>query len=131
MTGVCHDPRPNPSMRTPYLTLCLLLALGQVTLAEIVVGGREYSRAVGEAGKKGEWVLYPKGAPQEAGYRRWLTKRVLVDAAAGVPLANAQAIRSKATTWPLTLTYTEFPGAHEIRPAELQAAMAWLGELAG
>ena len=79
-------------MRTPYLTLCLLLVFGHVALAEIVVGGREYSRAVGEAGKKGEWVLYPKGAPQEEGYRRWLTKRVLVDSDAGVPLANVQGV---------------------------------------
>lgn len=46
-----------------------------------------------------------------------------------IPLANAQAIRALAATWPVTLTYTEFPGAHEIRPAELQAAMAWLQEL--
>jgi phospholipase/carboxylesterase len=30
---------------------------------------------------------------------------------------------------PLALTYNEYPGAHEIRPAELQAAMAWLAEL--
>jgi len=48
-----------------------------------------------------------------------------------IPLANAQAIRARAATWPVTLTYTEFPGAHEIRPAELTAAMRWLGELAG
>ena len=48
-----------------------------------------------------------------------------------IPLSNAQAIRAKAATWPVTLSYTEFPGAHEIRPAELQAAMAWLGALAG
>ena len=48
-----------------------------------------------------------------------------------IPLANAQAIRAKAAGWPVDLSYHEFPGAHEIRPAELQAAMAWLGELAG
>jgi len=48
-----------------------------------------------------------------------------------IPLANAQAIRAKAATWPLVLTYNEYPGAHEIRPAELQAAMRWLGELTG
>jgi phospholipase/carboxylesterase len=48
-----------------------------------------------------------------------------------IPLANAQAIRAQAATWPVTLTYNEYPGAHEIRPAELQAAMRWLGELAG
>lgn len=47
-----------------------------------------------------------------------------------IPLANARAIRAMAATWPVALTYTEFPGAHEIRPAELQAAMSWLGERA-
>jgi phospholipase/carboxylesterase len=46
-----------------------------------------------------------------------------------IPLPNAQAIRAMAATWPVMLTYTEFPGAHEIRPVELQAAMAWLAEL--
>jgi phospholipase/carboxylesterase len=48
-----------------------------------------------------------------------------------IPLASAQAIRAKAATLPVALTYTVFPGAHEIRPAELQAVMAWLGALVG
>ena len=48
-----------------------------------------------------------------------------------IPVASARAIRDLAATGPLTLTYNEFPGAHEIRPAELQAAMQWLGERAG
>lgn len=47
-----------------------------------------------------------------------------------IPLASAHAIRDHAMKLPLTLTYSEFPGAHEIRPAELAAAMAWLGALA-
>lgn len=46
-----------------------------------------------------------------------------------IPLASAQAIRAHAATLPLALTYREFPGAHEIRPAELQAAMQWLDGL--
>ena len=48
-----------------------------------------------------------------------------------IPLASAQAIRDWATARPLALHYREFPGAHEIRLEELQAAMGWLGELAG
>ena len=48
-----------------------------------------------------------------------------------IPLASAHAIRDHATKLPLTLTYTEFPGAHEIRPAELAAAMAWLDAQVG
>jgi phospholipase/carboxylesterase len=46
-----------------------------------------------------------------------------------IPLASAQAIRAHAATLPVALTYREFPGAHEIRPAELQAAMQWLDGL--
>jgi phospholipase/carboxylesterase len=48
-----------------------------------------------------------------------------------IPIASARAIRDLAGMLPLALTYNEYPGAHEIRPAELQAAMAWLGALAG
>lgn len=46
-----------------------------------------------------------------------------------LPPAHAQAIRALAQQWPLTLTYAEFPGAHEITPDELAQAMAWLGQL--
>ena len=48
-----------------------------------------------------------------------------------IPLASARQIRDHASTLPLALTYQEFPGAHEIRPAELAAALRWLGNLAG
>jgi len=48
-----------------------------------------------------------------------------------IPVASARAIRELTGMLPLALTYNEYPGAHEIRPAELQAAMAWLGALAG
>lgn len=43
-----------------------------------------------------------------------------------IPLASAHDIRDHAARLPLVLSYAEFPGAHEIRPAELQAAMQWL-----
>ena len=48
-----------------------------------------------------------------------------------IPIASARAIRDLAGTLPVALTYHEYPGAHEIRPEELQAAMQWLGDLAG
>jgi phospholipase/carboxylesterase len=48
-----------------------------------------------------------------------------------IPIASARAIRDLASTLPVALTYNEYPGAHEIRAAELQAAMQWLGDLAG
>jgi phospholipase/carboxylesterase len=46
-----------------------------------------------------------------------------------IPLASAQDIRDKLSGLPLDLRYTEFPGAHEIRPAEFSQAMAWLNSL--
>ena len=48
-----------------------------------------------------------------------------------IPIASARAIRDLASTLPVALTYHEYPGTHEIRAAELQAAMQWLGDLAG
>ena len=46
-----------------------------------------------------------------------------------IPPSAAQATRELARTLPLTLSGTDFPGAHEIRPAELQATLAWLQSL--
>ena len=46
-----------------------------------------------------------------------------------IPLANAHAVRAYLEATPVDLSYAEFPGAHEIRPAELKAAMDWLGRL--
>jgi phospholipase/carboxylesterase len=48
-----------------------------------------------------------------------------------IPLASAQAIRDWSAARPLAMRYREYPGAHEIPLEELQAAMGWLGELAG
>ena len=46
-----------------------------------------------------------------------------------IPPSAAQATRELARTLPLALSGTDFPGAHEIRPAELQATLAWLQAL--
>lgn len=59
--------------------LFLLLASAVVLHGQIAVGGKKFDRAMAEAGTKGEWVLYEKGAPQNEGTRRFLTKRVLVE----------------------------------------------------
>ena len=48
-----------------------------------------------------------------------------------IPLAHAQAIARHMAPLPVTVTYREFPGAHEIRPAELSATVTWLDSLAG
>ena len=47
-----------------------------------------------------------------------------------IPLTSAHAIRSHVQRLPLQLSYHEYPSMHEIRPDELQAAMAWLQDLA-
>ncbi|MDD2711630.1 MAG: alpha/beta fold hydrolase [Simplicispira sp.] len=46
-----------------------------------------------------------------------------------IPLAHAHAIRDHLQTLPVRLSYQEFPGMHEIRPAELAQSLAWLKAL--
>ena len=48
-----------------------------------------------------------------------------------IPLAHALAIAQHMASLPVSVTYREFPGAHEIRPAELAATVAWLDSLVG
>ena len=46
-----------------------------------------------------------------------------------IPVAHAQSIAHYVQTLPVNLTYREFPSAHEIRPSELAATVAWLQAL--
>jgi phospholipase/carboxylesterase len=46
-----------------------------------------------------------------------------------IPPAAAQATRELAGSLPLSLAGSDFPGGHEIRPAELQGTLAWLQSL--
>ncbi|MBT2332425.1 phospholipase [Variovorax paradoxus] len=46
-----------------------------------------------------------------------------------IPPSAAQATRELARSLPLALSGSDFPGAHEIRPAELQGTLAWLQSL--
>lgn len=79
-----------------YLIATVLLVLGSASShAQIPIGGKKFQRSVVESGPKGEWVLYEKGAPQNEGTRRWLTKRVLVELQAGqdiAPLRNVAGV---------------------------------------
>lgn len=70
------------------LVLLLLLAASSLLHGQIVVGRRQFERSMTETGPKGEWVVYEKGAPQNEGTRRWLTKRVLVELAPGTKAAS-------------------------------------------
>lgn len=46
-----------------------------------------------------------------------------------IPVASARETRERVSGLPLRLSYAEFAGGHEIRPAELRGAMAWLDGL--
>ena len=46
-----------------------------------------------------------------------------------IPLTSAHAMRDHVQDLPLALEYHEYASAHEIRPDELQASMAWLDAL--
>ena len=67
-------------------------------------------------------------APAEAlrGKQLWLSHGTEDNV---IPLAHAMAIARHMGSLPVTMTYREFPGAHEIRPAELVATVSWLDSL--
>ena len=71
-----------------FATLLTFLLCSSSLLGQIVVGGKQFERSLTEIGTKGEWVIYEKGAPQNDGTRRWLTKRVLVELAPGTKAAS-------------------------------------------
>jgi len=87
-------------------------------------------------GRRGGWVghrrLRPRvvrrPAPADAlrGKQLWLSHGTHDNV---IPLANAQAIAHHMAPLPVTVTYREFPSAHEIRPSELAATVAWLESL--
>lgn len=73
--------------------------------------------------------VIPLAAPADAlrGKQLWLSHGIHDNV---IPLANALAIAHHMAPLPVTVTYREFPGAHEIRPAELNATVTWLDSLA-
>ena len=72
--------------------------------------------------------VLPLQAPPDAmhGRKLWLSHGTHDNV---IPLANAQAIAQHMATLPVSVSYHEFPGAHEIRPSELAATVAWLESL--
>ena len=72
--------------------------------------------------------VVPLSAPADAlrGKRLWLSHGTHDNV---IPLAHAQAIAHHMAPLPVTVTYHEFPSAHEIRPSELAATVAWLESL--
>ncbi|MBV7542800.1 alpha/beta hydrolase [Acidovorax sp. sic0104] len=73
--------------------------------------------------------IVPLFAPADAlrGKQLWLSHGTHDNV---IPLAHAQAIAHHMGPLPVAVTYREFPGAHEIRPAELSATVTWLESLA-
>ena len=75
-----------------FLFIFSLLATSTLLRGQIALGGKEFVRAPGEVGVKGEWVLYPKNGARTEGSRRWLTRRVLVELKPGIGLAGLKQI---------------------------------------
>ena len=73
-------------------------------------------------------AVVPLTAPADAlrGKQLWLSHGTHDNV---IPLAHAQAIAHHMAPLPVTVTYHEFPSAHEIRPSELAATVAWLESL--
>lgn len=87
-------------MRKRFLVLLTLLASGACLHGQIAVGGKRFDRSLTELGAKGEWVLYEKGAPQNEGTRRFLTRRVLVELQPGTAVGKLTAVAGVARAVP-------------------------------
>jgi phospholipase/carboxylesterase len=98
------------------MSLSLLLTRPDLMAAALVM----HSRLLPE--------VAPLMAPAEAlhGRRLWVSHGTMDPV---IPLANAHDIRDRVRDLPISFSYAEFPGGHEIRPAELTAAMTWLNGL--
>lgn len=98
------------------MSLSLLLTQPQLLRAALVW----HSRLLPEA--------LPLQAPDAAfeGKALWVSHGTYDNV---IPLTSAHAIRDRAQGLPLQLHYSEYPGAHEIRPEELNASMQWLQDL--
>ena len=98
------------------MSLSLLLTRPELMAAALVMHSR----------------LLPEIAPMIAaaeelrGRRLWVSHGTMDPV---IPLASAHNIRDRVAELPIELNYSEFPGEHEIRPAELSAAMTWLNGL--
>ena len=95
------------------MALSLLLTQPQLLRAALVM----HSRLLPE-------VLPLVASPGELRGRQLWVSHGTVDAV--IDVASARDIRERVAEWPIQLSYAEFPGGHEIRPAELSAAVDWL-----
>ena len=98
------------------MALSLLLTEPHLQLAAMVM----HSRLLPE--------VLPMVAPiaELTGRRLWVSHGIDDGV---IPLAGARDIRDRVAQWSIDLRYAEFPGGHEIRAAELSAALDWLSSL--
>lgn len=98
-----------------FVSFLTLLASSAWLHGQIAVGGKKFEKSLTEVGTKGEWVLYEKGAPQNEGTRRWLTKRVLVELQPGKAAAELKKVAGvvKAETRG-SFAVVEFAGAADV-----------------
>ena len=76
--------------------------------------------------------LLPEVRPLQAAPERLQGRKLWVSHGTGdgvIPLDSAHDIRDRMAPLPIALNYAESPGGHELRPAELRDAMAWLQRL--
>ena len=95
------------------MSLSLLLTQPELVHAAMVMHGR----------------LLPEVLPLRASPDRLQGRKLWVSHGTDdgmIPLTSAHQVRDSVASLPLALTYAEYPGGHELRPAELRAAMAWL-----
>ncbi|MDB5942289.1 MAG: phospholipase [Ramlibacter sp.] len=98
------------------MSLSLLLTRPELLHAAMVMHGR----------------LLPEVLPLRAPPERLQGRRLWVSHGTEdgmIPLTSARQIRDTVAALPVELAYHEFPGGHELRPAELRAAMDWLQDL--
>ena len=99
------------------MSLSLLLTRPELLHAAMVMHGR----------------LLPEVLPLRAATERLQQRKLWVSHGTQdgvIPLASAHDIHDQLAALPIALSYSEYPGGHELRPAELRAAMAWLDGLA-
>lgn len=112
--------------------LTFLLLIAWATLVEgqvpIQIARKEFVRSPAESGSRGEWVLYPKGAPQNEGTRRWLTRQMLVELQPGATPASLSKVAGVLKTSPRgRYAVVEFTGAEDAAIAGAGALRAVAG----
>ncbi|HEY1048577.1 MAG TPA: S8 family serine peptidase [Prosthecobacter sp.] len=102
-------------MRIRVFVFLTLLTSSAWLHGQLALGGKRFEKSLTEVGTRGEWVLYEKGAPQNEGTRRWLTKRVLVELQPGRTAADLKNVAGVVKADPRgKFAVVEFAGAPDV-----------------